>query len=369
MDVGPILGILSIPRAHTNSFVGGQSESFTEILTIAKRMNCTAFVFGPFDINWGKRAVWGYRYNSETQPGEWTSQLFPLPTVIYNRIPNRTIENKEAIQCEMEHLRKIFGPRIFNPYFLDKWNTHSILYNNSLTSSLLPETRRLYKPKTVTNMLRKYGSVYLKPTANSLGNEMIKIRLVSPDQYYFVHQSLNNPRREGLAPSFPELLAELPPICDSSEYLIQQAIPLARVGNRPFDLRLLVQKNRRGEWRRTGLAARVAGEGSISTHVFYGGTRFPAHQAIDEAALRHGFSAKTVTRQLKRIVSLVPQVIEKSCGRTFGELEIDLGIDSSGYVWFFEANSKPFKFDEKLIRAKSIVRLIHYVHYLDALEL
>ncbi len=365
MNIGPILGILSIPRSNGIPFGGGQSESFTEILITAEKMNCIAFVFSPLDIDWSKNAVWGYRYNWKIQPGEWERDLFPLPSIIYNRIPNRTMENREVIKHILVLLKQKYGSRFFNPCFLDKWKTHAILCSNRQTLAFLPETVRLYNPKVIPEMLGRHGSVYLKPSANSLGNEICKVTKLGRGKFFFIHQSLNQQRREGLVSNCHELLAELPPINESSEYLVQQAISLAECEGQPFDLRLLIQKNRLGEWQRTGMAARIAGIGGITTHVFYGGIRYPAEKAIREAALNHGFSPEKIKKQLKKIELIFPEVIEQASGESFGELEMDLGIDRRGKVWFFEANSKPFRFDEKLIRAKSLVKLIRYVHYLD----
>ena len=45
-------------------------------------------------------------------------------------------------------------------------------------------------------------------------------------------------------------------------------------------------------------------------------------------------------------------------------MSIDLGVDKSGNLWFFEANSKPMKFDEPEIRRKSLQKLIEYGYYL-----
>jgi hypothetical protein len=126
-----------------------------------------------------------------------------------------------------------------------------------------------------------------------------------------------------------------------------------------------LQKDKTGQWKRTGLAARVAGKGSITTHCFYGGTRVPAEEAIKQAARNCGFSVTNAKKQLHHIQIIIPKYIEKAFNKPFGELEMDIGLDRMGKIWFFEANSKPFRFDEKLIRAKSLVRLIHYVSYLD----
>ncbi len=368
MEIGPILGILSIPRAGTSPFGEGQNESFSEILAVAERMNCIAFVFSPFEISWEKNAVWGYRYNWKIQPHEWERHLFPLPRVIYNRIPNRTMENRDDIKNMLAMLRQKYGPRFFNPSFLDKWETHKILCNSKQTKKFLPETRKLHHPAIIDEMLIHYGSVYLKPTANSLGNDILKVSKRISGQYFFIHQSLNQQRRERLVSHYNEIISELPSSEETTEYLVQQAITLAEFEDRPFDLRLLVQKNHRGEWQKTGIAARVAGIGSITTHVFYGGTRFPAEKVLQKAARKYKFSFEKVKTQLKNIALLIPKAIEKAYGRSFGELEMDIGIDIKGNVWFLEANAKPFRFDEKLIRAKSLVRLIHYVRYLDALH-
>lgn len=363
MKVGPILGILAIPRINANLFAVGQNESFPEILAIAEKMDCIAFVFSPFDIDWPKHAVWGYRYNR--QDDQWERHLYPLPTVIYNRIPNRTMENREDIREVLTSLKKLYGPRLFNPCFLDKWKTHIILSSDRKTRGFLPDTRQLENTKVVHDMLRRYGAVYLKPKGNSLGNEMIRVWLTAAGQYHFIHQTLNQERREGVAAGYRQLLDQAPAAEGTGDYLVQQSVPLARCGGRPFDLRLLMQKNRRGQWQKTGLAARVAGRGSITTHVFYGGARYQADRALQEASRTYCFPLQKVREQLKELELTVPAAIETGYRQSFGELEMDVGIDEKGKVWFFEANSKPFRFDEKLIRAKSLVRLMHYVHFLD----
>jgi hypothetical protein len=367
MEVRPIIGILSIPRASNSPFFGGQNESFAEIVTFAERMNCIAFVFCPDDIDWARNTIWGYKYNLNNTENEWERQLFPMPNIIYNRIPNRTLEKREEVSKTIDLLIQKYGPRFFNPCFLDKWQTHKMLFSNYQTRRFLPATQLIHESGVITNMLKRYKSVFVKPTANSLGHDMMKIERVSPDSYYFIHQTLTN-QRQGFASSFKELLKALLSITNgaATTYLVQQTIALAKCEGRPFDLRLLVQKNRQGHWQKTGMAARIAGRESITTHVFYGGKRYSALKAISSAAKTHKFSPEKVNNQLNNLISLFPKTIERAVGQSFGELEMDLGIDQQGKVWFFEANSKPFRFDEKFLRAKSLVRLIHYTKYLDA---
>lgn len=47
-----------------------------------------------------------------------------------------------------------------------------------------------------------------------------------------------------------------------------------------------------------------------------------------------------------------------------GEMSMDLGVDEEGGLWFFEANSRPMKFDEPAIRKLSLERIFQYSHHL-----
>jgi hypothetical protein len=141
-------------------------------------------------------------------------------------------------------------------------------------------------------------------------------------------------------------------------------VKLSSFKGRPFDMRVLVQKNRRGVWQVSGIGARMAGETSITTHVPRGGS-------IDNPAkLLRGIygRARTVRilRSAKRMALTIAKQIEKSCGHNLGEMSMDLGVDRRGKLWFFEANSKPMKFDEPHIRKRSLKRMFDYVQYLSS---
>jgi len=60
--------------------------------------------------------------------------------------------------------------------------------------------------------------------------------------------------------------------------------------------------------------------------------------------------------------------IERSARTLLGEMSMDLGIDETGRIWFFEANSKPMKFDEPHIRQKSLERIFQYSLHLYRLK-
>ncbi len=144
---------------------------------------------------------------------------------------------------------------------------------------------------------------------------------------------------------------------------MQQGIDLSSYRQRPFDLRVLVQKNGKGLWSIAGVGARLAGKSSITTHVPRGGS-------IDDPAklLASTFGAagsKRIIVSARRSALLIAKQIEKASGSVLGEMSMDLGVDTDGRLWFFEANSKPMKFDEPHIRKKSLENLILYSAFLS----
>ena len=106
----------------------------------------------------------------------------------------------------------------------------------------------------------------------------------------------------------------------------------------------------------------MGGVSSITTHVPRGGS-------IDdpEKLLRTVFGStagKSILRDAKTTAILLASQIEKGSGYNLGEMSMDLGVDKTGKLWFFEANSKPMKFDEPHIRQMSLRRLVRYWKYL-----
>jgi len=352
-----ILGILSTLRSQGQAPFAGQSGPFAELLEIAGRRKVTAYVFTREDVDWQNNRVMGWIYHEKPAPG-WQQQPFPLPSVVYNRIPNRSLEADPAVREFCDRLKKHYGPRYFNPGFLDKWDTYRLLAGAGNIGCRLPETHIVYSPQIITQMLARYGDIYLKPQANSLG---IGISQVVKTHGGKITCYTRQPNGAGSSADFAtveDLVASLPLLQKGVPYLAQQTVKLAKYQDRPFDIRLLAQKDRRGSWRKTGWAARVAGPDAITTHVIYGGDRQPVKMVL---------SSRRYTRVLAKVKTLVASVtgiIEKDWQSNFGELEMDIAVDVNGQLWLFEVNAKPFKFDENLLRAKSLLRLIHYARFL-----
>jgi hypothetical protein len=157
--------------------------------------------------------------------------------------------------------------------------------------------------------------------------------------------------------SMTDLPAALRALTHPRDYVVQRGIDMLQYRGRKFDVRCLIQKNGCGQWHLTGMGVRVAGVGGVTTHVPAGG-----YIASLSEVLRYvfGVAAPTITNNLRMAIRDLAPAVERCLGGTYGELSMDLGLDRSGAVWFFEANSKPHKFDEDSIRLLSWNRTIAY---------
>ena len=117
--------------------------------------------------------------------------------------------------------------------------------------------------------------------------------------------------------------------------LVQQGIHLLRYEQRIIDFRVHTNKDDNGEWKVTAIAAKIAGTGSVTTHVRSGGEIKTLDEIFTKDESQH-YKEKLTTASLE---------LSKALGRNIegiiGEIGFDLGIDRNGDVWLFEANSKP----------------------------
>jgi glutathione synthase/RimK-type ligase-like ATP-grasp enzyme len=151
-------------------------------------------------------------------------------------------------------------------------------------------------------------------------------------------------------------------------FQIQQGLPLIEIAGRPVDFRALTQKNAEGQWTVTSIVSRTAGTDHFVSNLARGGTLSKTREAIMKSNLPAAFRGDASAR-LRRAALDIARGIETHIPAHFGELGIDLAIDTAGHVWLLEVNSKPSKNDntpltEGKIRP-SVRMMIHYARYLS----
>ncbi|UKS24359.1 YheC/YheD family protein [Paenibacillus sp. HWE-109] len=357
----PTLGILTVK--DSNRVFRGNLNNFLDLIQTGERLGVDVYVVTTKDFNLSGSDIYGYRFKPAAK--KWSRELVPAPQVVYNRIPYRKMEMKPEVQQTIQACNRSSSVQLFNPSFFNKWTLFSWLNSAKESKVYMPDTLQLSEAKDITQLLRKHPVLYLKPVKGKAGRGIMRIERITTknDQsHYRLSRQEDKKMTYSYHSSADDIWTEWDKHRGSHDYIVQQGIMLTRYKQRAYDLRALIQKTGKGVWSVSGVGARVAGKASITTHVPRGGS-------IDEPLklLTAAFGAKEAKSILLRVrkaaVTLATQ-IEKSSGNQLGEMSMDIGVDTNGHIWFFEANSKPMKFDEPNIRQKSLERIIRYSLYL-----
>lgn len=367
LRIGPSIGIVTTGLYnHASNPIGARSSFFYKLLQAQEGKGVFYFIFSPDDVDWEEKQVRGW-FLRRTKQGryQWKKLLTALPDVVYDRIPSRGAEKKDSVRQFKLQLANYENLPMFNQGFFNKWGVHQLLYPNPEVNEHIPETYHAPSQRTLRSMLSKYRMLYLKPKDGSLGYGIVKV-VRSPRNYYEVsyHTGGTNVKRK-----FRKLESLYQYIFRTrkvSSYLVQQGINLATYQGRPFDFRVHLHKNQQNQWVISCMAAKVAGSGSVTTHVRTGGTVIPGEDLLQYL---FGKQKNLVQTRICEAAIRLATAIEQAKGIYLGELGLDMGIDTNGRVWMFEANSKPgrsiFK-HSRLKHADEISRslLVDYSCYL-----
>jgi hypothetical protein len=340
----------------------GNHQNFIDLIKTGRDRGVMVYVTRVQDLKLGQKRINGFVYHPESRT--WNQILVPFPHVVYNRIPNRKDEQQPEVQQLLKACLKHSKLRLFNPTFFYKWSLFEWLHKSKITRKYVPVTRRLSQISDLENVLAQFQVVYLKPVKGKAGAGIMRVEHSQLKHGpYILRVQATKKSHVTTYSTLSKLWSTVRKASGSEEYIVQQGISLTTYEDRPFDLRVLVQKNGQGEWSISGVGARVAGKSSITTHVPRGGS-IQDPEMVLTAALGAEPARRTLIKTRLAALSIARQ-IEKASGHTLGEMSMDLGVDTTGQLWFFEANSRPMKFDEPDIRKRSLERLIEFSQYIS----
>ncbi len=361
IKMGPFIGLFTV-KGKSRGFKGN-FKYLADMTKAATELGYFMYVFTAEGLNFEKKQILGYHYAEKNGKGKWEQVIAPLPDVVYNRIPSRKEEQLPHIQDAIKKLNNVPNLSLFNPHYFDKWELFQLLSRNEELKHYLPPTEQINTIGQLKTFLGKNQSVYLKPIHSKAGTGIVLLNK-SDNGYDFITQS-KGVRIVKHYRTLEETWNAFTPFLQTRTYIAQRTVNLSLFESRPFDLRVLCQKNIRGVWDMTGIGVRHAGPESITTHVPQGGKiQDPVH------VLEQVFGtlkSKELLQAAETLSLKLARGIEKETKKMLGEMSLDLGLDRNGKLWFFEANSKPMKFDEPHIKQKSFTRILQYCAYLSGI--
>ncbi|XLP25899.1 YheC/YheD family protein (plasmid) [Bacillus toyonensis] len=217
----------------------------------------------------------------------------------------------------------------------NKKSMYHLFKTDPYLSLFIPETKEIENDSDLFSFLGQYHYVVLKPISGSLGNGIMKLEINATNHYTIQY---TNKIFRFIDKS--ELLLFLKQKMNAKPYILQQYIPLAKVKDSPFDLRVIVQQKANDcTWKVTGFYAKVAFDGYFTTNLAKKGQVMTVNQAVNDSNLKE----KNLKELLKKIDDVALRVAQKLKGisphhRIWG---LDIGIDSNGMLWIIEVNSEP----------------------------
>ncbi|MBO3636930.1 spore coat associated protein YheD [Bacillus subtilis] len=332
VHIGPLVGIftagftVSLERPFKD-----RSLFFSKLVTLHEQAGGYCFVFGAHQINWEEGTIEGLLYRENG----WEKKIVPLPNVVYDRLPNRKIEDSLLLQHTKKRLIDEYQIPWFNKTFFNKWNVHQLLEKDPRTAPFLPRSELTPSVELIDELCGAYKKVYIKPANGALGTGIYQLKRTdgsltvkhTNDAKTFTSIDYSD------AASF---LAEFQKQHNTSDFLIQQGVDLIEFQGKPADFRVHTNKNRKGKWTVTAIAVKISGKNSITTHLSNGGTVKTLAEVYDDPAER-----VEVIKKLSAAALTASHVLHDHIEGFIGEIGFDFGIDQNGKVWMFEANSRP----------------------------
>lgn len=334
LHLGPLIGIFSSGFTKMpNKPLGERSEFFSKLLSLNTMTGCIPFIFGEQHIDWDLETIRGYVFIDS----EWRVCEFPFPNVVYDRLPNRRTEKESGPQEVKRKFQELYTIPWYNPGFFNKWDVYERLSQDDTALVFLPETYPLTSFSTIEHLLSKYRQAFIKPIHGSLGLGIHQVIYDKNNHVYYCRYK--NEDQQNKLQRFSSLEAMINYVFRNrtlDNLIVQQGIPLIRFEKRPVDFRVHSNKDSQGNWQVTAIAAKVAGSGSVTTHIKNGGSVKTVREICETQE-----KAKEIEEKLTIAAITLSQSIEKHLDGIIAEIGFDFGLDKQGRVWMFEANSKP----------------------------
>lgn len=331
MILGPFIGILSEKKEE--NITPHQLKVMLKYLHYYNQVNGAIIAFSLEGMNREEQLIKGYCY--DPVENEWKAGTYPYPTAIFRR----TAVSKKW----MKYLVSVFGDKIFNSDYFNKWEMYEWLEVYPQISKHLPQTILYKRTEDIHAFLQQYGKAYIKPLASRMGIGVMQVS-TSGNKYVLKFRDKNEGPEKGKSRTMEffetdQLDAFFKSYLDQDKYIIQQPIDILKHNDSVIDFRLIMQRNEFGNWFFVGMVARFGVKGSVVSNISTGGKAMRGEEALKNIL---SLSEKDVFVLKNEMIQLGMIICERlgECGINCGDLGVDLALDAAGHVWLIEVNNR-----------------------------
>ncbi|HJV46283.1 MAG TPA: YheC/YheD family protein [Bacillota bacterium] len=306
--------IKDLQRFHPYVTVS-REEGFDEIL-----------VFTPESVDLSRRYIRGFTYRNSC----WQR--------VTRTFPSMSIDIGYYTQVgQIQTVKRIKGTPLlpFVGYGLgNKWTIQKHLMSSPELSPYLLPTAMVKDCRTIFNYMNQYHCIMVKPLNGKGGKGIIKL---SKDKTQYIWEETEERTSISLTPS--QTHDRLKKLLSTNKYIVQKWIDIRDRDGHIYDIRVLVQKNKFGQWQLTGMGIRQANEEKITSNLSGGGQAHPVFPFLK--AQFNEEKARNLIQRLELLAGKIPVHLESSYHKRLVELGLDLAVDHSGDLWVIEVNIKP----------------------------
>jgi glutathione synthase/RimK-type ligase-like ATP-grasp enzyme len=234
----------------------------------------------------------------------------------------------------------------------NKWLKYLFLKNYAPLTPYVSETMKMSQDSFWT-LLKKYHHVIVKPVWGSRGRGVIQVSDLGNDKYG-IHYENKKRVKEGKEKTYRYIKEKI----GSADYMVQQRINRPTIKERPFDMRVIVQRKKdSSRWVATGKVIKVAGKGYIvSNNSRSKGNLYKFRKGIKKSSISH-LSVSTLESEIDRISILSAERLKAFFPghRIYG---LDIATDQQGHVFIIESNLFPSMSHFRKLKDRSMYRRI-----------
>ncbi|MCE5171278.1 YheC/YheD family protein [Paenibacillus profundus] len=369
------LGVLECDSQGSPPFT--EAAYCRKLCKIGHKYGVQVVVFSPRWVHWHDLTVSGYVYGTHG----WVQRIVPLPSLLYDRCAYSNSNQYRRTRTAIARLIRDANVTLLGIGLRGKWDVYQSLSKEPFLLDILPRTRLFAGAGSLADQLNECGGeLFLKPHGGTHGKSTLHVR-----RLFGSDASAGNERDASVLGAYLQLrgrdernrpihrtfahpgegLKWIARFIGKRKFIVQPYLTLVTQTGEPFDIRILMQKNEKGRWSFTGMAARVGRQHSITSNLHGGG-----HAVSVVPFLESQFEPEHVQRlvqQLRSYSEIIPPILEARHGR-LTEVGLDFGIDREARLWLLEVNSKPGRSvfrqtGEQEAAIKSVENPILYARY------
>ncbi|MBS4203237.1 YheC/YheD family protein [Lederbergia citrea] len=326
--IGPTIGFL---LGEKNQLYNPEyMKKFSDRFGKYEKFGGLAIAFSTRSIDWNEKIVYGMIYDPKQK--KWIYNSAPIPSTLYRR---NFHQNKKTIK----QLRDITENQLFNSHHFKKSDLYNLREDLEI-SDHLPETHILDDMDKLIEFINLKQKVILKPVSLSRGRGIFIIEKNKEELEGFILYDYRKKYRvrhllsDSIA--FHDMLESLGIF--KQNYLFQTYIPLLNVNERPFDVRVVMQKYKKNKWVCSGIECRIAGENEDLTNIARGGKAMTLEEVIQDSGKNLSYSK--IKNKMLLICHDFCDLMDKK-EEHYAEFGLDIALDEQGYPWLLEANIFP----------------------------